>query len=367
MDIAKLHKIFDILLRDEFAMVYSGDFTNTTLTPLTDLINAFLADEHSDLRKVHKKVAYMTIENFQNIVRYSETRDVKQQQGDVAERDLIQLRIIGSDIFIISSNLVHKNRANAIKENLDKLNSMDRTELNALFVEKLKNNTFNERGGAGLGFIEMIRKTKNKLFYKFVPYNDEFVRFYFQIQISRGGQSDANLLECATEIYDLVKDMHIDFLFKSKIGEGRLKPLISMIQDSISSQNQEYFRNVLSISVEMLQDIFSTSRRSELMKDAVFIFGFNDISENNYFAASSFMNEPILIEKINTINYFLSLSPEKIKQEYFNFLTDDSVTDEQLRFLGIFNSGVNFEYLVDMENKNKPFFIEKVEVENVER
>ncbi len=365
MDISKVYKIFETLMNDEFSMIYSGVFSNSILTPLTDLINSFMTDPNVDLKKLNKKVAYMTIENFQNILRYSETEMV-----EAPEKDMLLIRMLNRNIFIITVNLVRKSKADEIGSYVDKLNNLDKQELSDLYFKKLTNQAFSSKGGAGLGFIEMIRKTRNKLFYKFVPYNDEFVFFYFQIQISGKEEvyKDINLLDPVSDIYHDIKSLGVNFLYKSKIAEGRLMPLINMIKDSVKSSgndedvNTQYLRNLLSISVEILQDIFITARESELMKDAIFIYGFNERTDNYYFLASSYVDTDMMKNKINIINRYLNKDKNTLQQIFFESLLDDSTTDEELRFLGIFRGSSSFEYFVDFQNENKTFFVQKVEV-----
>ncbi len=366
MDISKVYKIFETLLRDEFSMIYSGVFSNSILTPLTDLINSFMTDPNVDMKKLNKKVAYMTIENFQNILRYSETG-----MAAASEKDMLLIRMLNRNIFIITVNLVRRSRAEQISNYVDTLNKLDKDELSDLYFQKLTNQAFSSKGGAGLGFIEMIRKTKNKLFYKFLPYDDEFMFFYFQIQISGKEvvNKDVNLLDSVSEIYHIIKQLGVNFLYKSKIAESRLMPLINMIKDSVQSsanvegdRNVQYMRNLMNISVEILQDIFITARKSDLMKDAIFIYGFNQRSKNYYFLASSFVDTGMMKNKINIINKYLNKDKKTLQKMFFDSLLDDSTTDEELRFLGIFRGSCGFEYFVDFQNEDKTFFVQKVEV-----
>ena len=50
---------------------------------------------------------------------------------------------------------------------LDHINSLDLDGIKALYKEKIKASRLSETGGAGLGFIDMVKKTKNKLVYSF--------------------------------------------------------------------------------------------------------------------------------------------------------------------------------------------------------
>lgn len=362
MNISKISKIYDILLGDEFSMIYSGNFNNSILISLTDLINSFMSSPNIDLKKLNKKVAYMTIENFQNILRYSETRIVQERA-----KDMLLVRVLEKNIFIITVNMVSKINAEKITKYIDELNRLNKEELSELYFKKLTEQGFSAQGGAGLGFIEMLRKTKNKLFYNFLPYDSDFLYFYFQIQISEKNviNKDINLLDSVPDIYSTIKYLGANFLYKSKLSEGLLSPLIRIIKDTASSSinsNFLYIKNLLNISVEILQDTFATSRQSKLMKDAIFVYGFNFLTENFYFLASTFVDADIISKKINYINYYLNKDNKEIEQEYNKALLSDEVSDEQLRLLGVFSRNIDLEYFVDLKKENKVFFVQKVEV-----
>ena len=63
---------------------------------------------------------------------------------------------------------------------LPSINNLEKDELKALHQELLNTTGFSEKGGAGLGFIDMARKSENKLEFIFVKESEEvsfFVRW----------------------------------------------------------------------------------------------------------------------------------------------------------------------------------------------
>jgi hypothetical protein len=63
---------------------------------------------------------------------------------------------------------------------IDKLNSFSQEEVKEFYLQKLSNGFLSEKGGAGLGFITIAMKSKNKMAYNFSPTDDSKL-LYFEI------------------------------------------------------------------------------------------------------------------------------------------------------------------------------------------
>ena len=68
---------------------------------------------------------------------------------------------------------------------VENINQLDRTNLNKLYKQKIKEGRLSEKGGAGLGFIDIARKTGQKLVYSFIKIDEEKSFFVLTSTISR--------------------------------------------------------------------------------------------------------------------------------------------------------------------------------------
>lgn len=84
---------------------------------------------------------------------------------------------------IHTSNTIHNNDVNRVKEMLDKVNRLDRDELDELYKQTLVIGKFSEQGTAGLGFIEMARKSGVRLNYQFNRVDDKYSIFDLSITL----------------------------------------------------------------------------------------------------------------------------------------------------------------------------------------
>ena len=72
-----------------------------------------------------------------------------------------------------------------LREMLEHINRLNREELNKLYKQKIREGRLSEKGGAGLGFIDIARKTGQKLIYSFIKIDDEKSFFVLTSTISR--------------------------------------------------------------------------------------------------------------------------------------------------------------------------------------
>lgn len=86
---------------------------------------------------------------------------------------------------IRTSNYVRTDKAFRIQEHLDHLNSFSSEELKHFYKEVLSNQTFSDKGGGGLGMIDIARKSNGKLEYAFSPSEyDGFLLYNLKVNIN---------------------------------------------------------------------------------------------------------------------------------------------------------------------------------------
>jgi hypothetical protein len=93
--------------------------------------------------------------------------------------------------FVISGNIVSMQSEKDLREKLDHLNTLDNKELRTMYKHIIQNTEFTEKGGAGLGFIDIMRKSQSKLNYHFTPINAIHSFFTFKVNI-QSEETDGN-------------------------------------------------------------------------------------------------------------------------------------------------------------------------------
>jgi hypothetical protein len=146
----------------------------------SEILRALLKDMDSKLeqrgepRVLIKKINSILIECLQNLIHHAEDID------NVGGQFLPELKVDkGSEGYhILTANVTEKENVDRLKSYIDNINGLGAEGLREYYQEVLTNGKFNAKGGAGLGFINIARKTKdNKVHYRFDPINSEQVFF----------------------------------------------------------------------------------------------------------------------------------------------------------------------------------------------
>lgn len=131
--------------------------------------------------KVKKKVFNILVEILQNI--YHHFDDVEHEDEEYFSV-IFLLSKKDSDYFIITGNHVALDRVESLKEKIDHINSMTEDELKEVYRKRLNSGDVSDKGGAGLGIIDIVRKSGEKLKYEFKSVNNEYSFFSLQVKVS---------------------------------------------------------------------------------------------------------------------------------------------------------------------------------------
>lgn len=117
---------------------------------------------------LYKKLLTLMIEVLENILKYSEHfEDFINDNPDY----LPEFELSRSDEgFILKSrNPIRNDESERISDKIKKVNTASGEELKRIYRTTITNGVFTEKGGAGLGFIEMAKITSHDLEFTFLP------------------------------------------------------------------------------------------------------------------------------------------------------------------------------------------------------
>lgn len=150
-----------------------------------DYVNAVSAEleermfEDGEKKAIIKKIFSIIVEGLQNIRIHGE-EDITGHQSSFF------LLIKNDASFIIYlGNLIPNKIVEDIKQRVETVNSLDRSELKELYMNVLTNGVISSKGGAGLGYITMAMKSGNPLEYNFGKVNDSLSLYDLKITVNR--------------------------------------------------------------------------------------------------------------------------------------------------------------------------------------
>ena len=122
------------------------------------------------------------IEVLENVLKYSDRFD----EFTVDHPEYLpefQLKLKGNGFLMISRNPVRNKDRKAIKEKIVLINKSNTDELRNIYKETITNGRFSDKGGAGLGFIEMAKIASGNLEFSFRPAVDGYSLYELKIHV----------------------------------------------------------------------------------------------------------------------------------------------------------------------------------------
>ena len=167
----------DVIL--EYAGSVSSDVILNTLSEFESKSASL-----DDLKRVRKKVYNVLVECLQNLYHHV---DAPPDGSDIDEKDKYGAVVLSKDgtfYRISTGNFVKKEKISTIKDRIDQVNSLSDEEIRKVYREILGNQEFSDKGGGGLGMLDIVRKTGNKLEYNFFQVDDDYIFFALDVYIS---------------------------------------------------------------------------------------------------------------------------------------------------------------------------------------
>lgn len=147
-----------------------------TLAQLEDILEAEGLDRPKKRKLVN--IAIETLQNLQLHAFVSEDRQYPASSNFYLTRHDGRLNIVIGNLVKCSERLL-------LEDKLHKINSLNDEEVKFLYGVIMKQTVvkFSSKGGAGLGLIDMKKKSGNDLKYDFQPVDDEVTYFSLRIEV----------------------------------------------------------------------------------------------------------------------------------------------------------------------------------------
>ena len=115
----------------------------------------------------------MLVESLQNLYHHVDKVPPDFEDQSAEKFGLLMIRKIEDGYRIITGNFVKKENIEKLEEKIKRLNK---------FI--LNHQRITNKGGGGLGLVDIARKTGNKFEYKFTDYDNDHSFFYLNILVN---------------------------------------------------------------------------------------------------------------------------------------------------------------------------------------
>lgn len=170
------------MIENGISLVYMGEF-NQLITRMFTTMAEDDMERNNAKPKVRKRFYHIMVETLQNMSKHSDHIG----DGSGAGNGLFMVGKKEPNYFVITSNKILNHRVEEIKDMIDELNDADADKLKEMYMRQIKEGSISDKGGAGLGLIDIRRKMGNKFQYQFVPIDDNYTLFLLKTAVSIEG------------------------------------------------------------------------------------------------------------------------------------------------------------------------------------
>jgi len=361
--------IRDRMTESHLMFAYRGVVTSENTTSLLTLLEKEM--ESSEFGFLGRKRLFMfVLESLQNVSRHS-------QHVQFADMSLVIYSKTFGGYTVTTGNVIENSQIPGLKARLDAINSLNTSEIRKVYRQMLNSAEFSSKGGAGLGLIEMAKKTGNRLDYDFVKIDDDYSYFILSKTVDSSGISSNEEMpmsrfesEAVVQIERLMALNNIHLIWSGHFSPDVSKEVLTFAETGLSEKSikSSIKRKVFGILVEALDNVAKHSEPAVIAEK----FGMPIVMlrlENNrdYIITTGNLidNKKILQlkEKLDTIN---RCDREGLKRLMQESLRNQRISSESTGNLGLIEmarkSDGRFDYFFEPVNDIYSYFTLSVRV-----
>ncbi len=363
--LALVFELFTTMQQASVNYVYRGHFTHKITESILSLVESRIVSD-GEMPVIRKRVYHVMVESLQNITRHQ----IEPLEIEYFNRGICFIQNKGTKYFITTGNLILNENIESLRWKLEKVNSLEPDELKDLYKKVLITGEMSDKGGAGLGLIDIARKSGNKLQYDFHTIDNIYSYFYMRTEIhSQSAHSEK--VTIANETLEVMKNIHenlnkhgILLCFNHSSTQESLISLLTIIEKKM--KDHAILKNkFFNIAVELIQNI---NRHAVAFneKGKLGLFFIGETESVYYLFSGNYIKNDNLNDLKKRIEFINSLSFEEMdmffNQRLISFETHEGVENG----LGLIDmklkSGCNLVYDFQRIDDEYSFFSMQVKI-----
>lgn len=170
---------YETLIKDNTVYSYLGSFRKKEFNQVLKGLEEFV-ENRIDQKLTKKKLFHILIEITQNLHNYTKDKGANKKFGKmffVVDKE-------AEDYIVTTGNFLLTKEIPGIRTRIEMVNAMSEKEVKELYRGILNFGGISNRGGAGLGFVDLVRRSGHHLIYKFEEIDDKFSFFTLQVNVT---------------------------------------------------------------------------------------------------------------------------------------------------------------------------------------
>jgi len=351
------------LAGERLMFAYRGEVTSENSVLLLTLLEREM--EFSEYNMVGRKRLFMfVLENLQNI-----TRHATAQGNEVVS--LVIYNKTSDGYTVTTGNPISAADVSGLKKSLEDINSLEPDKVREAYRKMLQESDLSSKGGAGLGLMEMARKTGNKLDYDFSNVDEQTSYFILSKTVDSGGQGvhgskkekpfsgrKVMILEQAMKAHDIY------FIWAGPLTHDISKEVLNFNEARLNEAElgHNLQKRVFTTLIELLQNVAQHSPGFEAEHEFGMPVAMIRNTKSSYIITSGNLirNSDVgpLKQKLAMIN---KRDEEGLKQLLHTALKGQDMTKISTGYMGLLEmarrSGRKLEYKFDDVNEEYSYYI----------
>ncbi len=354
----------------DFEYIYRGAFSQKISKNLLALAETNVKDS-ADRTSLKNKIYFVMVEGLQNVTKHGDKID--EDTGKTPESGgMFAIQKNLGHYYITTGNVVKKNEENTLKPKLEQINILERDDLTLLRKEILKKGELSDKGGAGLGFIEMARKSGKKLMFDFEPVDEQASFFYFRTEIPGAENepmpaafvSDTQSLDDVKHLNEALEHESILISFNGRFNRENTLSLLSVIKGQMNVSMTS--KKVYAVMVELLQNISKHTGDIEGDKKNRGIFLLSKKNDEFILTAGNLIHTVDVETMRDRLEFVNSMTDKELYKQYDMILLDIGSASERKTGLGFIDMRIKstseLKYIFKNISVNNTFFVLQVSI-----
>ena len=178
-----IYTFYGTMVANRVKLVYESEITHQITKALTALAESqMISDDETTVTQ--KKVFHIIVECLQNITKHAVEFEESDDYGKTGKGIFVVVKE-NEKYFITTGNVINNSKIPGLKSTLENINQTDKEGLKELYKTQIKEGRISDKGGAGLGLIDIARKSGNRLDYNILDINDDYSFFILTAKVLR--------------------------------------------------------------------------------------------------------------------------------------------------------------------------------------
>lgn len=180
-----MNEYYSKLNGGDVLIAFKGNISSELISNALETVESRMED-YNEASKIRKKLYNVLVETLQNLYHHIEVLPDELKEGEDSKFGIIVVSREKNQYRISTGNFITQEKVDVLKNKIDKINSMNKDELKDMYKFILNHQRLSEKGGGGLGLVDIARKTGNKLDYTFEKFNDSYYFYNLDVFIDYG-------------------------------------------------------------------------------------------------------------------------------------------------------------------------------------